>query len=466
MAGSGNVARRRLRAAPTIGSVATGGRILAPILPLVIVIYMFLLFPIETRPQVLGVNLPIYRFGIILFTPFMLARLTSVRTRFLFADWLMVLATAWTLISFCAIYGIGPGLIRASGVVIDFAGAYTLARLAIDSPTALRRFLILIAPGLFLAGFEMFIESVTDRLIVRPFFAKIFGAVAAYDAGEISGTVEYVQEQRLGLLRAYGPFSHPILGGAVLISMLPLWIKSGIRSWPLWAGIVASLMGLYSVSSAAFLGFAFGATLLAIDFGKKYVRTVNWPVVTILMTLVLLAVELVSGSGVTGVLARLTLDPQTAYYRILIWEFGSKSVMAHPWIGLGYFPFERPAWMSPSVDAHFLALALRNGLPVPTLFIAIIVLGMIGTGLRSGVVGGRDRDLLVGLNFSLAVLMLISMSVNYFGETNVWFMIIVGITATFSAGVRVDRRGMLTLAPPQQSPLPSPQPDPAPVRAG
>jgi hypothetical protein len=350
-----------------------------------------------------------------------------------------MMATAWIVISFCLIYGLSDGIVRAFGLVIDFGGAYTLGRLAIDSPMALRRFLVLISPGLFIAGFEMLLESVTDQLIVRPLFSKLFGAVAAYDAGEISGTLQLMEQQRLGLLRAYGPFSHPILGGTILVSVLPLWLKSGLRSWPLWLGVASSLMGLYSVSSSAFLGFFVGAALLIADQGKKYVSTVNWPIISLLGTLFVLAVELLSDSGITGLLARLTLDPGTAFYRILIWQYGSASVIKHPLIGLGFFPFERPVWMSPSVDAHFLALALRNGLPLPVLLLATILVGMIGTGLRSTRAEPRDRDILVGLNFTLAVLVLISMSVFYFGEANIWFMMFVGIAATFSGRMQMEQ---------------------------
>jgi|GEM_PF-6029717 len=47
----------------------------------------------------------------------------------------------------------------------------------------------------------------------------------------------------------------------------------------------------------------------------------------------------------------------------------------------------------------------------------------------------------------MAVLLVIAMTVNFFGESNVWFMILVGILATFAGGVRLDRSGALVLDP-------------------
>lgn len=433
MAGTGTVVKRRVRVAPTIGSSATGGRILASVLPLVVVIYMFLLFPVETRPSVLGVNLPIYRLGILLFTPFMLSRLTAPHSRFIFPDWLIVMATIWILISFCGIYGFGNGLVRGSGVVIDFAGAYALARLAIDGPTAFRRFLIMISPGLFLAGMEMVLESVTGHLIVRPLFASIFGQVNAYEGGEISGTLAYGQETRLGLLRAFGPFSHPILGGAVLTSSIPLWFKSHLRSWPKIIGMISAFAGLASLSSAAFLGVALGVVLLATDWGKNFIDRLSWPVIAVFGALLLTALELVSNSGLIGLISRMTFDPQTAAYRQAIWQWGTFNVANHPWIGLGYYPWIRPNWMTLSVDNHFLVLAMRNGLPVPLLLMLCIGYSVFTIGSNVRHHDGASRDILVGVNMTMFILLLVSATVNYYGETNVWFMVIVGITASLSA---------------------------------
>lgn len=421
------------------------GQIFAPIVPLVVVIYMFLLFPVETRPQVVGVSLPIFRIGLLLFVPFIFARMVGARTRPILADWMIILSVAWGLISFCLIYGFGNGLVRGSGIVIDFAGAYVLGRLAIDSPQALRRVLILISPGLLFAGTIMMIESISGQLIYRPFFADLFGGATFYEGGEAVGLMEFEEEIRLGLARGYGPFAHPILGGVMLTSMLPLYWKSGLRSWPKWIGIAAAVMGLFSVSSAAILTFALGVILIAADWGKRYVRGIGWPMVAAFVGAVCIAVEGLSNRGIGGLIAQFTLNPQTAYYRLLIWEYGSQSVLNHPWIGIGYNPWERPAWMSLSVDQHFLSLAMRNGIPFALLQLGAMLVTTIGTGMRAAISGFRDREVFVGLNFTLILILFASLTVMLFGESNVLFMMLVGIAASYSAGLRLDQSGSIVL---------------------
>jgi len=366
-------------------------------MPAVIVIYLFLLLPVETRPTLFGVNLPIYRIAILIFVPLMLARFGGGRARFIFPDWMMLLAASWTAISFSLHYGLGRGMVSAIGVIVDFGGAYALGRMAIDGVNGLRRFFVLISPGLALAGAELMVESISGRLWVRPLFQAIFGPVSIFEAGQVSGAVQLSEQVRLGLVRAYGPFSHPILAGSVLVSLLPLWMIGGFRSWPRWLGLFAAFAGLFSLSSAAFLGLAVGLGLCGLNWGKRFFAGVTWPTLSAVILLGLIALESLTGRGVTGFLAQVSLDPATAYWRFLIWDYGWLSVLQNPWIGIGYEQWVRPDFMlSSSIDAHWLALAVRNGLPLPFLIIMTISFGMVGTALSAIRADWRDRGLLIG----------------------------------------------------------------------
>jgi hypothetical protein len=429
------------RAAP----VAAGT--LAPVIPLAFVIYLFLLFPVETRPIDVGISLPLYRLALLALIPWMINRLARGHTRLILPDWLILLAAGWTLIGFALTYGLEEGIVRGMGVVIDFAGSYTLARLAIDSPQAMRRLLVLIAPGLFLVGLEMMIESLGGRLIVRPFFAGIFGEVPDFQGGEVVGKLNLAQEGRLGLFRAYGPFSHPILGGILLTCLMPMWLVGGIRSWPRWLGIASAVMGIFSLSSAAFIGLVLGAGMVVADRLKRHIAGLTWPMIGGVVAIAVIAVNLVTNRGVTGLLADASLNPQTAYYRLVIWEYGSKVVWDNPLFGIGYNQWARPAWMTTSVDAHFLALAMRSGLPTLLLLILGMITAFVGTGTRAVLSRPADRDLLFALNVTLVVLVFGALSVTYFGEANVFFMMMIGIAASAAAGLRLDQSGRPMLDP-------------------
>ncbi len=415
------------------------GDALMQIFPLALLIYSVILLPPEAQFQFSGVNLPIYRIVILALIPLMIGRFASGRAKVGVADWLMLAISAWMIFSFVHVYGIESGIVRGFGVVVDTAGAFLVARVSIDSTTALRRLLIVIAPGMLLAGLEILIESVTHRAIVRPAFAAVFGYVANYEGGQVVGAFDFSgpQEIRLGLLRAWGPFPHPILGGIILTSMLPLWLMGGIRSWPRLAGLISALLGLFTISSAAFLALAMGLAFCSFDRFKRHIPSVRWPLIATVMMLALLAVQLASKNGVVRVLARLTLDPQTAYYRILIWRYGLRSVAEHPVYGIGFKTYERPSGMTSSIDAHFLLLGVRNGVVAPVLLLTVFFVTMIRLGQRSTRVGGSDGNLFVAVNFMLVVLLISGLTVTFFGSANVWLMAIVGICATL-LGARVS----------------------------
>lgn len=406
---------------------------LGQILPLVLLIYSVVLLPPEVQIRFAQVNLPFYRIFILAMVPLIIGRFSSGRTRVDVADWLLLLMAIWMIFSFVDVYGLRIGVVRGGGVAIDAAGAFLIARVSIDGTAALRRVLIAIAPALALAGLEMMMESLSNRLLVRPAFAAVFGNVAAYAEGRAVGSLDIVRAQdiRFGLLRAFGPFPHPILGGVILASMLPFWIMGGVRSWPRWLGIASGVLGLFSVSSAAFLALALGVGLWMLDWLRRF-TTVRWPLITSGLLLVLLAVEMISSSGIVRLLARVSLDPQTAFYRILIWQYGTESVVEHPLYGIGYASYVRPSWMSPSIDAHFLALAVSNGLVVPVLLIIALVVTMIRLGQRSARLLHADRNLLVACNFTLFIAVVSALTVTFFGGANIWFMAMIGVAASLA----------------------------------
>lgn len=404
------------------------------VLPLVALLYSFFLFPPETRLQIATVNLPIYRILIILLLP-LIFQSTLKRVRIGAADIMILLASAWMAISFMDIYGAGVGIVRALGNIIDAAGAYLVARISIRSPRDVRIVLILIAPALLLAGLEMTVESLTRRLIVRPAFQSVFGTVSAgsEDVGNVAG--EMMKDYRLGgLLRAYGPFSHPILGGIILTSAIVLYLLSGLRFWPKYIGLAGAFLGFFSLSSAAILGVFLSIGIFAGHLILQRVRQISWWVVTLFVAAALIFLEVASQGGAVNVLVRLTLNPQTGYYRKLIWEYGTQSIRDHPLFGIGYAAYERPVWLLPSesVDAHFLAEGIRYGIFVPALTIVAIVMTQIMLGRLAGRGRGADSNLIVAVNACLFILMFGTFTVTYFGEARLWFMAIVGMAVSMA----------------------------------
>jgi hypothetical protein len=410
---------------------AAAKRRIMQLIPLLLVFYSFLMLPPEVEFRVFGVNFQSYRIALLLVSvPALWSSMRTKKGPVQFMDVAMIIVGFWTMLSFMVVYGFEVGLIRGAGITIDTVLPYFVARVSIRSLDDLRYFLILCLPGLAFAGGSMLIESLSGRLMVRPAFASVFGSLDAYAGGEVSGSIALRAEYRLGLLRAYGPFPHPILGGAILVGFLPLYYFSGLRSWPYIGGIFVALTGLFGLSSAAFLAMFLCVGSIVIYHVKAYIPKITWWTITGLLLLLIWSLHIASKNGIFSVISRLTLTPTTAEYRTTIWEIGSQSVAKHPWFGIGYKQWERLWWMGESVDAHFLLLAMRHGLVVPIALTLAIIYGMVRLGMIVPFLSPRDRAFAIGINLSLGCFFMVGQTVNYFSSANLVLMAVIAFVAS------------------------------------
>ncbi len=420
---------------PVRRSVPDAARPIVALIPLLIVFYAFILAPPETEFSLFGVRFYGYRLGVLLGSiPALWMTIKDTRGFLNRIDMGFAVMMFWIILSFMVHYGLEQGFIRAVGIVLDYGGSYFVARACIVTPNDLRRFLILMMPGLLYAGIIMAVESVSGQLLIRPMAASLFGNMSKYSAGEAVGQLTLMSETRLGLLRAYGPFDHPILGGTIMTGFLPLYYYSGLRGWPLIGGVIASLLGLFSLSSAAFMGVMLMFAAIAINHALPYIPKMSWWKVIALMSSVLLVLQLSAKNGIVQVIARLTFAPETAYYRMAIWEHGILNIKNNPLFGLGYAQWERPIWMvSESIDAHFLLLGVRHGLLVPVVLLAGICFGMIKVGQLMNGFDAQNRRLLLGMNMAVFVYLLIAQTVTFHSAGAVVFMSFVGFLASLQS---------------------------------
>lgn len=421
-----------MRAPPMSPTASIRARPLSTLFPLLLVYYSFLMLPPEAEISIYGVSLPAYRQAVLLMSLPAFWMISGSRKAALNQiDIAIMFIAFWMMLSFMTIYGVESGFVRSAGIVTDTAIVYMVARACIKTPDELRRFLLLALPGVLFAGGMLVLESLSGRLLLRPFFASIFGSMTSYAGGEATGTIQLGQEYRLGLLRAYGPFSHPILAGVVMIGFLPLYYFSGLRSWPYYLGVAVALTGFFSLSSAAFLGLIVTFGAIAIYHIKPFFPRISWWTIVSILGVFVTAVHVSAQNGIIPIIARLTLTPHTADYRRLIWEYGSISVANNPWFGIGYTQWERARWMwGDSVDAHFLLLAMRHGLIVPVVLLAAIAFGVVRLGLAIPRLSLHERTLLIGVNMTLAVYLIVGQAVNYFGSTGLVFMTMVAFLAS------------------------------------
>lgn len=401
------------------------------LIPLLVVSYSIFLLPPEVEFSAFGVNFPAYRVALlVVLVP---AIWSSIRGRIAaiqFMDVSIVMIGFWTILSFTMNYGFDVGIVRGAGVTIDTVVSYFVVRTCIKSLDDLRYFLILFLPAIAFAGLALLAESLSGQPLLRPAFASVFGSMDVFAGGENTGGLVIEGETRMGLLRAYGPFPHPILAGIMMIGFLPLYYFSGLRSWPLIGGVVAALMGIFGLSSAAFLALILAIGGIMLYQVKAFLPKISWWSISGLLILLVWTVDMVSKNGITYVIARLTLTPSTAEYRMRIWEWGSLSVEKYPWFGIAYKQWERASWMGESVDAHFLLLAMRHGLVVPIMMLAAIFYGIIRLGLIIPHLLPKDRTFAIGINMCVVIYLIVGQTVNYFGSSNLLLMSVIAFLAS------------------------------------
>ena len=114
-----------------------------------------------------------------------------------------------------------------------------------------------------------------------------------------------------------------------------------------------------SLSAGPFVGLACQAVIIGWDRITKGIN-LRWTAIAAIFSLMWFAVSLASNrSPVKVFISYLTFSPQSAYNRILIWDYGTAEVGRHPLFGIGFGDWIRPVWMSDSMDNFWLVTAVR-----------------------------------------------------------------------------------------------------------
>lgn len=396
------------------------------LMPLLLLAYSVLL-PQEMRITLAGQTIYPYRAVILLLAPWIFYQLLSGQYRYHIADALALLACSWIVIAMMVVYSPGEGFLRGMAIALDILAPYLVGRCSIRELSDFRRFLICFAPGVGLVALSILAESVVRTPLVRPAMASIFGSLPYFYGGEEVADLTLAPSFRFGLLRAAGPFSHAILAGLFLASLFPLYAMSGIRGWPMKSVVLASLLGVLSWSSAAMLGLLIGVALVVYDWLQKQVEILSWRILVMGAAISGLVIHLASQNGIINILVRLTLNPQTGFFRLLIWRHGIESIKTHPLYGIGYAAYERSEWMSSSIDSQWLVLGVRHGLIAVIALFGVACLSIVAVSMASLRHDELDRRLLAGFAITLFMMTLMGFTVAFFGGVMIWYFALLGV---------------------------------------
>ena len=244
---------------------------------------------------------------------------------------------------------------------LEVFGSYLLARNYIRTPEQFRAmcrglFIVLI----FTLPFAVY-ETQTGRAPIPAFIAKLPGVQSWDDFYNVWAG------RRLGLERSQVIFSHPIHYGLFCASLFSLALV-GFRELVgnlqrYFLGLLISIGVVASVSSGAILPVALQLGLMAWAWVFRIFPS-RWIVLIVLVTFSYVVVDLFSNrTGIEVFLSYATLSSDTAYGRIIIFDWGMVNVWKNPLLGIGLNDWERPWWLGSSVDSFWLLATMRYGIP-------------------------------------------------------------------------------------------------------
>lgn len=363
-----------------------------------------------------------------LFVPFFLMLFVLGRGgRVLLADWCMFLAAFWAGASLFANHAFGTAIEPFGIHMVEFFGAYLVARIGIRSGADFRRMVkTLFLIVLILTPFAI-AESVTHRAVLLRLIPV--DTLVVVDAGV-----------RLGLRRAQVIFAHPILFGVFVSTGLGLFWYALRPRWLRFPAVpLVAVATICSLSVGALIAFLLQALFIGWETVLKVLRW-RWTLFAFLALMAYVAVDVLSNRTPFHVLATYaSFSSGSAYNRILIWQHGTDNVWANPIFGLGLKDWVRPDWMKGSVDNFWLATTMTYGLPH---------LLLLGTALAS-IIRRVSRTVLPDPDDQLSrasYLVVIGALIIAGGTVHYWHAMLSFVAFIFGTGLWVATNGGLTSA--------------------
>jgi len=324
-----------------------------------------------------SLRLSVYRLVLLLtFLPCLIRWIAGKAGRIRIADIALLLYLFWVTLSFVVIHGWESSFQSAGIIILETMGPYLLARCYVrDAEDFYNVVRLLFRIVVALIPFAI-IEFVSGVNVSREIFAIVLP------------TLTDAMPTRLGLTRVQSMFDHPILFGVFTGSIFALvHLVLGYRRDTVQRLSMTAIVGatsMLSVSSGPLTALVTQGFLLFWNALLSAFRF-RWILLIALVTFTSLAIELVANRSLLDiVVTHFLFDPGSYWFRKVIWTYGTASALNHPLFGTGLGDWERPPWMSPSIDNFWLLQAVHNGLPAA--FLILLAFGSIflAVGLKKG----------------------------------------------------------------------------------
>lgn len=357
--------RERRLSGPRAGTALKSAEVEAGSHRLAMPVKLFLLAQLLPWIITIGpVRMSTYRFVLLAFiVPCFVALVSGKAGRIRVADLALLFYSLWCALAIVMVHGAAYAMQPAGIIFLETMGAYVLARCYIRSADDFYNMAMLMFTMVALLLPFAIMESVTGRNI----------------AGEILGMIyptfpDAPTEPRWGLRRAQVIFEHSILYGVNTASVLALthivlgYEKTFSQRWARTA--IVPLAAFFSLSSGPLSALAVQAFLLVWNWSLGAIAQ-RWKILIGAWLIVGVSLDLLSNRSLPAIfISFFAFDEGSGQARLLIWQYGTGSALNHPLFGVGFNDWDRPSWMSPSIDMLWIIDAVRHGIPAEFFILA------------------------------------------------------------------------------------------------
>jgi hypothetical protein len=418
------VVRSRRGILPTAGARGQYRSILALVpLPVAILLLSFLL-PGEFDFGVGTLRLNCRRLILIGYVPLALMQLVSQR-RLRSFDYLFVGAFVYYVLAVFIKEQFDKAAVTGGIIFLESAGSYLIARAYIKNEAQFAAMVKLLFALVVIMGFVAIPEA-------------LFGAHLTKNvAAEIAGSPSWPStEWRYGLLRAMAMFDHPIHYGAFCAGVFGLawYANDNVRERIIRATVIA-MATFVSLSAGPLQGIL---VILAGACWERCTRHISrrvWWSIAFLVIGYFALFLIANRSPFMILLTNTVLDPGSVWYRLFIWHYGLETISNNPWLGAPMGIWERPAWMSDTLDCYWLAIAIWGGLPSLSLQVISLITLLRAVNCTPQVPEGlARRRCRYAWSATVLALCWVGLTVHYFGALGVFFSFCVGCGGWLAEG--------------------------------
>ena len=329
--------------------------------------------------------------------------------RFIISDFFACATAAWMIAAV-------PSETSTYAEIVEFVGAYWVARAYFFGRPAIEAFLKALKFVVIALIVLAMLDFLSGRAIVLETSAKLF-PIPFFEA-----------QYRASFVRAPSTFDTAELYGTFCAAAVAIFLYSGGSA--IRYAIFCSFGCLLSISSGPLLALVIVLFTFCYDCIMKG-RAWRWKVFTFAIAIFLLVVYFASAHPVSWLVAHLTLDPSTGYWRVAVWDHTTAYLASSPYFGFGFLDFGDPEdfFTHASVDSVWLVVALQFGVPTSVLLLLTVMASLFDVGRRNGTLTYDPYVDRIGTGFTLAIMTLavVGLTVHYWNALWIFWGLCIGI---------------------------------------